>query len=83
MPETRAKTKAGKQRKVAQVMGEFKEGDLRSSSGQTLTNPKQAVAIALSQAKLSKPPSERKGGGSPNSRLSNKLSQRLAARDKR
>lgn len=36
--------------KVHKVMGEFKRGTLKSSSGDTVTNPKQAVAIALSEA---------------------------------
>lgn len=37
--------------KVKKVMGEFKSGSLKSSSGQKVTNPKQAVAIALSEAR--------------------------------
>ncbi len=38
--------------KVAQVMHEFKEGDLHSGKTETIvTNPKQAIAIALSEAK--------------------------------
>lgn len=44
------KTKAGKARKVQKVMGEYQEGSLRSSSGQTVTSRKQAVAIALSES---------------------------------
>lgn len=39
-----------KEEKVRKVMGEFKEGSLKSSSGQKVKNPKQAVAIALSEA---------------------------------
>jgi hypothetical protein len=35
--------------KVAKVMREFKEGKLHSSSGDLVTNPKQAIAIALSE----------------------------------
>lgn len=31
-------------------MREFKEGSLKSSSGQKVKNPKQAIAIALSEA---------------------------------
>ncbi len=39
------------QKKVAQVMNEFKEGDLHSGRTDTIvTNPKQAIAIALSEA---------------------------------
>ena len=54
MPKTTATTKAGKQAKVGLVMGEFKAGKLKSSSGQKVTNPKQGIAIALGEAKLSK-----------------------------
>ena len=32
-------------------MHEFKEGKLNSSSGQKVTNPKQAIAIGLSEAR--------------------------------
>jgi Family of unknown function (DUF6496) len=39
------------QKKVAEVMHEFKEGDLHSGKTDTIvTNPKQAIAIALSEA---------------------------------
>jgi hypothetical protein len=44
-----------KQAKVGKVMREFKAGKLKSSSGQKVTNPKQAMAIGLSEAGLSKP----------------------------
>jgi hypothetical protein len=48
------KTKS--QKKVKKVMGEYKEGTLHSGKGgKVVTNPKQAVAIALSQAGMSKP----------------------------
>ena len=43
-----------KQAKVAKVMREFKSGELKSSSGKKVTNPKQAIAIGLSEAGLSK-----------------------------
>ena len=40
-----------KQKKIAEVMHEFKEGDLHSGKTETIvTNPKQAIAIALSEA---------------------------------
>lgn len=43
------------QKKVAKVMREFKAGELHSGkSGKVVKNPKQAIAIALSEAKLSK-----------------------------
>ncbi len=39
------------QKKIAQVMHEFKEGELHSGKTDTIvTNPKQAIAIALSEA---------------------------------
>jgi len=39
------------QKKVTQVMHEFKEGELHSGkSDKIVTNPKQAIAIALSEA---------------------------------
>ena len=44
------------QKKVGKVMGEFKEGTLHSGKGgKVVKNPKQAIAIALSEAGLSKP----------------------------
>lgn len=36
--------------KVAKVMREYKAGNLKSSSGDKVTNQKQAVAIAMSEA---------------------------------
>ena len=42
------------QSKVKKVMTEFKEKALKSSSGKKVTNKKQAVAIALSEAKSKK-----------------------------
>lgn len=48
------KTKAEK--KVGKVMREFKEGTLHSGKGgKVVKNPKQAVAIALSEAGKSLP----------------------------
>lgn len=47
--------------KVKTVMREFKKGELKSSSGQKVTNPKQAIAIGLSEAGMSKP-AKKKGG---------------------
>lgn len=40
--------------KVKKVMGEYKEGKLHSGSkkGQLVTNPRQATAIAMSEAKI-------------------------------
>jgi len=38
-------------RKVHKVMKEYKEGDLKSGSGAKVKSRKQAVAIALSEAR--------------------------------
>ncbi len=38
-------------RKVHKVMKEFKEGDLQSGSGKKVRSRKQAVAIALNEAR--------------------------------
>jgi len=43
------------QQKVEAVMHEFKHGTLHSGGGGKVTNPKQAIAIAMSEAGLSKP----------------------------
>jgi len=40
--------------KVETVMKEFKRGTLHSGSGEKVSNPKQAIAIGLSEAGLSK-----------------------------
>lgn len=42
------------QNKIAKVMGEFKDRKLHSSSGDLVTDRKQAIAIALSEAGVSK-----------------------------
>jgi len=44
-----------KQAKVGKVMKEFKSGTLHSGKGgKVVKNPKQAIAIALSEAKMAK-----------------------------
>ena len=47
-------TKKGKMAKVSKVMKEFKAGTLNTGSkkGPVVKNPKQAIAIALSEAKI-------------------------------
>ncbi len=41
--------------KIAKVMGEFKDNGLHSGKGAPVVkNPKQAIAIALSEAKVKK-----------------------------
>jgi len=49
--------------KVEKVMKEFKSGDLKSSSGQKVNSRKQAVAIALSEAGMSKKGNNMKADG--------------------
>jgi len=48
------KAKKVQPEKVEKVMEEFKAGDLKTSAGETVTEQKQAVAIAMSEAGLSK-----------------------------
>ena len=51
MKASKPKKPSPKQAKIAQVMREFKEGDLHSGKSDVIvTNPKQAIAIALSEA---------------------------------
>lgn len=47
--------------KIHTVMSEFKAGNLNSSSGQKVTNPKQAIAIGISEQKRVNPSSMKKG----------------------
>jgi hypothetical protein len=47
------KTKKAKQAKIAKVMHEFKTGTLKGSDKKAVTNRKQAIAIALSEAGMS------------------------------
>ena len=42
-------TRPGK-KKIKKVMGEYKKGKLKSSSGKKVKKRKQAIAIALSEA---------------------------------
>lgn len=48
-----AMTKKEKQAKIAKVMREFKAGKLKGSDKKPVTNRKQAIAIALSEAGMS------------------------------
>ena len=48
-----AKTATKGKGKVNKVMHEFKEGTLKSGSGQKVSSRKQAVAVALSEARKS------------------------------
>ena len=42
-------------KKIGKVMGEYKEGTLKSSSGQKVKSRDQAIAIAMSEAGRSIP----------------------------
>ncbi len=47
----RKRTPKPAQKKISEVMHEFKEGELHSGKSEIIvTNPKQAIAIALSEA---------------------------------
>ena len=64
------KTKQGRRAKLKTVLHEFKEGELHSGSGAKVTNPKQALAIALSESGQAKPqvtrrPASRKKARAP------------------
>ena len=49
------KSKAGKVKKVAKVMGEYKRGTLKSGkNGKPVKKRTQAVAIAMSEAGMSR-----------------------------
>lgn len=58
------KKRAGGRKKVGKVMREYKKGSLESSSGRKVKKRKQAVAIALNEARASgaKIPRTRKSG---------------------
>jgi hypothetical protein len=76
------KTSPKAQRKIAAVMHEFKEGELVSGgSGKPVRNPKQAIAIALSEARESGAdiPPPRKAG----SKSASKKSSPSASKKKR
>lgn len=45
--------KAAAAKKIGKVMGEYKSGTLHSGKGgKVVKNPKQAIAIAMSEAKM-------------------------------
>jgi hypothetical protein len=48
---TKKNSKTSAEDKVGEVMHEFKEGTLKSSSGAKVKDKKQAIAIGLSEAR--------------------------------
>lgn len=68
--------------KISKVMGEFKSGALHSGSkkGPEVTNPKQAMAIALSEARKAgaKIPVKKKFGGEVSSRPTDGKGRRIS-----
>jgi hypothetical protein len=60
------------QDKVEKSMHEMKQGDLKSGSGKKVTNPKQAIAIGLSEARKEggKVPSKKSSTASSSSKKS-------------
>ena len=71
--------------KIAVVMGEFKRGTLKSSSGKKVTDRKQALAIANSEG--NKLMSKKPGKGSPAKKKKQgytaKLHESLGARNRK
>ena len=49
-----------KKSKVSKVMGEYKAGTLKSSSGSKVRKKKQAMAIAMSEAGMAKKKAKKK-----------------------
>jgi hypothetical protein len=58
-----ARRKTTGRKKVKKVMREYKRGTLKSSSGSKVRKRKQAVAIALSEARRAGARIPKKGGG--------------------
>lgn len=58
---TKPKTKSAKQAKVGKVMKEYKAGELHSGSksGPAVKSRKQAIAIAMSEAGMTKKPKKK------------------------
>lgn len=50
--------KKERQAKISKVMKEFKSGKLKSSTGEPIKSPQQALVIALSEAGMTRKPKE-------------------------
>jgi Family of unknown function (DUF6496) len=57
---------------VAETMHEMKEGKLKSSSGDKVTNPKQAIAIGLSEAREAGKKAPKKSSPNPKAKRTSK-----------
>ena len=70
-----AKYSKAASKKVEKAMHEMKSGKLKSGSGARVTNPKQAIAIGLSEAR-------ERGAKVPNKKPSKKAATKKSARKK-
>jgi hypothetical protein len=71
------------QDKVEEVMHEQKEGKLKSGSGKKVTDRKQAIAIALSEAReegATVPPKKSAGRGTTKKTAANSAPEKAAAK---
>jgi len=80
-------TTPAQQRKIETVMGEFKQGKLKSGSGDVVTSHKQAMAIAMSEAGVSQRNKDSHGKlrstrEERNASIQQELSQLMARADK-
>jgi hypothetical protein len=69
--------------KVGEVMHEMKKGKLKSGSGKKVTSKKQAIAIALSEAReagAKVPKNPRKSSASKSSKASSKAGSKKTAK---
>ena len=57
--------KKAKKARMHTEMSKFKKGDLKSSSGDKVTNPKQAVAIGMSESGMSEKKSPKMAAKKP------------------
>jgi hypothetical protein len=71
-----AKYSEESQEKVKEAMEEMKAGKLKTGTGKKVTNPKQAIAIGLSEAREEgakvPPPPTKKSGKAPSNKAATK-----------
>jgi Family of unknown function (DUF6496) len=77
-----AKYSKGAGKKVETTMREMKEGKLKTGTGKKVTNPKQAIAIGLSEARESgaKVPAKKGAAKKPGAKSSRKTASKGAAK---